>query len=119
MLINDLLACGEVADLFPDDEMDNILASLRSEVKGSGLIDSRENCSKFFVERVRKQMKVCIVTYSGQRRVRRFLLCSLCVPIISCELDMSVGMEFHMGMEMPWNRGDETEQSQSWELDGK
>jgi len=32
---------------------------------------------------------------------------------------MSVGMEFHMGMEMPWNRGDETEQSQSWELDGK
>jgi len=81
VLINDLLACGEVADLFPDDEMDNILASLRSEVKGSGLIDSRENCSKFFVERVRKQMKVCIVTYSGQRRVRRF-----CFAVYACLL---------------------------------
>jgi len=59
VLINDLLACGEIPDLFPDDEMENILAGLRSEVKGLGLIDSRENCAKFFVERVRRQLKVC------------------------------------------------------------
>jgi len=58
VLINDLLASGEVPDLFPDDEMENILGSLRSEVKGLGMIDTRENCSKFFIERVRKQLKV-------------------------------------------------------------
>jgi len=59
VLINDLLASGEIADLFPDDEMENILSSLRSEVKGLGLMDSRENCSKLFIERVRKHLKVC------------------------------------------------------------
>jgi len=59
VLINDLLASGEIADLFPEDELENILASLRSEVKGLGLIDTRENCHKFFIERVRKQLKVC------------------------------------------------------------
>jgi len=58
VLINDLLASGEIPDLFADDEMENILSSLRSEVKGLGIIDSRENCSKFFNERVRKQLKV-------------------------------------------------------------
>jgi len=60
VLINDLLASGEIPDLFTEDELENILASLRSEVKGLGLIDSRENCHKFFIERVRKQLKVCI-----------------------------------------------------------
>jgi len=60
VLINDLLASGEVPDLFPDDEMENMLGSLRSEVKGLGMIDTRENCSKFFIERVRKQLKVCV-----------------------------------------------------------
>lgn len=58
VLINDLLASGEIPDLFPDDEMENILASLRSEVKGMGLVDSRENCAKFFTERVRRHLKV-------------------------------------------------------------
>lgn len=32
VLINDLLASGEVADLFPDDEIENILAGVRNEV---------------------------------------------------------------------------------------
>jgi len=58
VLINDMLASGEIADLFPEDELENILGSLRSEVKGQGLIDTRENCNKFFIERVRKQLKV-------------------------------------------------------------
>ena len=60
MLINDLLSSGEIADLFPEDELENILGSLRSEVKGLGLMDTRENCNKFFIERVRKQLKVRI-----------------------------------------------------------
>jgi hypothetical protein len=32
VLINDLLASGEIADLFPDDEVDNIVSQLRNEV---------------------------------------------------------------------------------------
>lgn len=33
VLINDLLASGEVADLFPDDEVENIIAGVRNEVE--------------------------------------------------------------------------------------
>ena len=58
VLINDLLASGEIPDLFPDDEMDNIINGVRNEVKGQGLEDSRENCWKFFIDRVRRQLKV-------------------------------------------------------------
>lgn len=57
VLINDLLASGEIPDLFPDDEVENILAGVRNEVKGAGLVDTRENCWKFFIDRVRRQMK--------------------------------------------------------------
>lgn len=32
VLINDLLASGEVADLFPDDEIENIISGVRNEV---------------------------------------------------------------------------------------
>lgn len=66
MLINDLLASGEIPDLFNDDEMENILTGLRSEVKGLGLMDTRENCHKFFIDRVRKQLKVCNISLTEQ-----------------------------------------------------
>lgn len=33
VLINDLLATGEVTDLFPDDEVENIITSVRNEVR--------------------------------------------------------------------------------------
>ncbi len=32
VLINDLLASGEITDLFPDDEVENIISSVRNEV---------------------------------------------------------------------------------------
>ena len=62
VLINDLLASGEIPGLFPDDEVENIISSLRNEVKGAGLQDTRENCWKFFIERVRRQLKVCFLS---------------------------------------------------------
>lgn len=58
VLINDLLASGEIPDLFPDDEVENIIGAVRNEVKGLGLEDSRENCWRFFIDRVRRQLKV-------------------------------------------------------------
>lgn len=33
-MINDMLASGEIPDLFPDDEIENIIAGVRNEVKG-------------------------------------------------------------------------------------
>ena len=32
VVINDMLASGEIADLFPDDEIDNIINAMRNEV---------------------------------------------------------------------------------------
>ncbi|RZF49077.1 hypothetical protein LSTR_LSTR008363 [Laodelphax striatellus] len=72
VLINDMMASGEVPDLFPDDEVENILASVRNEVKGAGLLDTRENCWKFFIDRVRRQLKVvlCFSPVGSTLRVR-------------------------------------------------
>ncbi|XP_049878702.1 dynein beta chain, ciliary [Pectinophora gossypiella] len=72
VLINDLLASGEVADLFPEDEIENIIGGVRNEVKGAGLPDTREICWKFFIDRVRKQLKVvlCFSPVGSTLRVR-------------------------------------------------
>lgn len=72
VLINDLLASGEVPDLFPDDEVENIINAVRNEVKGAGLEDTRDNCWKFFIERVRRQLKVvlCFSPVGNTLRVR-------------------------------------------------
>lgn len=72
VLINDMLASGEVPDMFPDDEIENIIAGVRNEVKGAGMLDTRENCWKFFIDRVRKQLKVvlCFSPVGSTLRVR-------------------------------------------------
>ncbi|XP_062448100.1 dynein axonemal heavy chain 9 [Rhea pennata] len=72
VLVNDLLASGEIPDLFPDDEVENIINSVRNEVKGQGLVDSRETCWKFFIERVQRQLKValCFSPVGNKLRVR-------------------------------------------------
>jgi len=62
VLINDLLASGEIPGLFADDEVENIISGIRNEVKGAGLQDTRENCWMFFIERVRRNLKVNKIT---------------------------------------------------------
>ena len=61
VLINDLLASGEIPGLFPDDEVENIISGVRNEVKGAGLQDTRENCWMFFIERIRRNLKVATI----------------------------------------------------------
>ena len=61
VLINDLLASGEIPGLFADDELDNIIAGLRNECKSAGIQDTKENVWKFFIDRVRRQLKVIIL----------------------------------------------------------
>uniref|UniRef100_H3BBD5 Dynein axonemal heavy chain 17 n=1 Tax=Latimeria chalumnae TaxID=7897 RepID=H3BBD5_LATCH len=72
VLINDLLASGEIPGLFADDEIENIIGIMRNQVKSVGLQDTRENCWKFFIDRVRKQLKVilCFSPVGSTLRVR-------------------------------------------------
>ncbi|CAK8676513.1 unnamed protein product [Clavelina lepadiformis] len=72
VLVNDMLSTGEIADLFPDDEVENIINGVRNEVKGAGLVDTRETCWKFFIERVRRNLKValCFSPVGNTLRVR-------------------------------------------------
>ena len=72
VLINDLLASGEIPDLFADDELENVINGVRNEVKGAGIMDTRENCWSFFIDRVRRQLKVvlCFSPVGSTLRVR-------------------------------------------------
>lgn len=56
---------GDIPDLFSDEEMDMIVTSIRMELRGLGLIDSRDNCWSFFIERIRRQLKVLITRHPG------------------------------------------------------
>lgn len=61
VLINDLLASGEIADLFTDDEMEEILGVMLNECKQEGIPDTRENAWWLFIDKVRKNLKVGFV----------------------------------------------------------
>uniref|UniRef100_A0A9L0S2Z6 Dynein axonemal heavy chain 17 n=1 Tax=Equus caballus TaxID=9796 RepID=A0A9L0S2Z6_HORSE len=72
VLINDLLASGEIPGLFLEDEVENIISSMRPQVKSLGMADTREACWKFFIEKVRRQLKVilCFSPVGSVLRVR-------------------------------------------------
>ncbi|NWQ91943.1 DYH17 protein, partial [Burhinus bistriatus] len=72
VLINDFLASGEVPGLFQDDDLENIISAMRPQVKFLGLQDTRENCWKLFIEKVRRQLKVilCFSPVGSILRVR-------------------------------------------------
>ncbi|XP_070187600.1 dynein beta chain, ciliary-like isoform X2 [Littorina saxatilis] len=72
VLINDLLASGEIPDLFQDDEVEEVISGVRNEVKGLGMEDTRENCWKFFIDKVRRLLKVvlCFSPVGSTLRVR-------------------------------------------------
>ncbi|XP_071672368.1 dynein axonemal heavy chain 17 isoform X2 [Patagioenas fasciata] len=72
VLINDFLASGEVPGLFQDDEVEEIISAMRTAVKLLGLPDTRENCWKLFIDKVRRQLKVilCFSPVGSTLRVR-------------------------------------------------
>ena len=76
VLINDLLASGEIPGLFADDEREEIISGMRNEVKGAGLQDTRENCWRFFIDKVRRNLKVVLcfspVGETLRQRARKF-----------------------------------------------
>ncbi|RKP21352.1 hypothetical protein ROZALSC1DRAFT_27237, partial [Rozella allomycis CSF55] len=76
VLINDLLASGNIPGLFPDEDYENIINAMRNEVKALGLIDTREACWDLFIKTVRKNLKVVLcfspVGSALRNRCRKF-----------------------------------------------
>uniref|UniRef100_A0A672ZPD5 Dynein, axonemal, heavy chain 11 n=1 Tax=Sphaeramia orbicularis TaxID=375764 RepID=A0A672ZPD5_9TELE len=72
VVINDLLASGEIPELFSEEEIERIVLGVRAEVKALGQLDNRENCWRFFSERVQQQLKVvlCFSPVGSALRVR-------------------------------------------------
>lgn len=72
VLVNDMLASGEIHELFADDEVENIINALRNEVKQMGILDTKENCWKFFINKVRGLLKIvlCFSPVGSTLRVR-------------------------------------------------
>uniref|UniRef100_A0A2K6TF76 Dynein axonemal heavy chain 11 n=1 Tax=Saimiri boliviensis boliviensis TaxID=39432 RepID=A0A2K6TF76_SAIBB len=85
VLINDLLASGEIPDLFSDEDMDEIISGIQNEVHALGMVDSRENCWKFFLARVRLQLKIILcfspVGHTLRVRARKFPAIVNCTAI--------------------------------------
>eukprot|EP00955_Chlamydomonas_euryale_P104726 365589-Chlamydomonas_euryale.AAC.1 len=54
--INDLLASGEIPDLFPTEDKDEIVNAMRGETKALGLVDSTENCWATFISKVKQNL---------------------------------------------------------------
>jgi dynein heavy chain len=74
--INDYLSSGEIFGLFTDDEIEEILNYLRLEVKSQGYNDSKETIWKYFIDKVRRNLKI-ILSFSPvgntlRTRARRF-----------------------------------------------
>ncbi|XP_066096637.1 dynein axonemal heavy chain 11 isoform X2 [Saccopteryx bilineata] len=85
VLINDLLASGDIPDLFSDEDVDKIISGISNEVRALGLVDSRENCWRFFLARVRLQLKVILcfspVGHTLRLRARKFPAIVNCTAI--------------------------------------
>ncbi|CAM9617574.1 unnamed protein product [Ectocarpus sp. 8 AP-2014] len=58
--INDLLASGNIPDLFAVDEVDSIVNNMTSKVKAEGLVPDRKNCWEFFIKLIRKNLHVVL-----------------------------------------------------------
>ncbi|KAJ8253035.1 hypothetical protein GJAV_G00208400 [Gymnothorax javanicus] len=85
VLINDMLASGDIPDLFSEEELDLITSSIRMELRGLGQLDTRECCWRFFIERIRRQLKVVLcfspVGFTLRTRARKFPALVNCTAI--------------------------------------
>lgn len=73
VLINDLLASGEVPDLFPDDEVENIIASVRNEVSFQSLC-KKSSFSKSTIKGLMMFCLVKLIVYKFRLRVLNLAL---------------------------------------------
>jgi dynein heavy chain len=60
VFMNDLLSSGQIPDLFPLEEIDNIINGVTSRVKSSGKTPDRKNCWEFFINEVKRNLHVVL-----------------------------------------------------------
>jgi dynein heavy chain len=73
--LNDLLSSGEIADLFQLEDVDGIVNNIRGAVKSEGIMDTKDNCWKFFIDRVKKNLHMALCFSPGESlrsRARKF-----------------------------------------------
>lgn len=58
--INDLLSSGEIADLFQLEDVDGIVNNIRPAVKGDGIADTKDNCWKYFIDRIKRNLHMSL-----------------------------------------------------------
>ena len=83
--INALLSSGWIPDLFPKDELEGLLAGVRSEARAQGVPDTPATLLDFFVARLRNNLHV-VLTFSPvgptfRVRARRFPALINCTAI--------------------------------------
>jgi len=83
--INDLLSSGQIPGLFPPEDVDDIINSMRPFVKRAGLQDTRENAWNLFISQVKENLHV-VLCFSPigdpiKVRTRRFPALVNCVTI--------------------------------------
>ncbi|RYY37981.1 hypothetical protein EON62_00755, partial [archaeon] len=75
-LINNMLTTGMVPALYETDERDQLINSVRAEVKAAGMYDTKENCWSYFVNKCRNNLHLVLaMSPSGdalRRRCRNF-----------------------------------------------
>eukprot|EP00003_Mantamonas_plastica_P006673 TRINITY_DN1548_c0_g5_i2.p1 TRINITY_DN1548_c0_g5~~TRINITY_DN1548_c0_g5_i2.p1 ORF type:complete len:3052 (-),score=1213.08 TRINITY_DN1548_c0_g5_i2:66-8516(-) len=59
-LINNMLTSGMVPALYTDDEREQLIANIRSEVIKRNIFDSRENCWNYFVNKCRDNLHIVL-----------------------------------------------------------
>eukprot|EP00397_Hematodinium_sp_SG-2012_P000164 GEMP01000164.1.p1 GENE.GEMP01000164.1~~GEMP01000164.1.p1 ORF type:complete len:2602 (+),score=544.41 GEMP01000164.1:57-7808(+) len=72
VFLNDLLANGEIADLYANEDKDVIRNAVRGGCKAAGITDTPENLWTFFIARIRKNlhMSLCFSPVGDSMRSR-------------------------------------------------
>ncbi|OEH75838.1 hypothetical protein cyc_03719 [Cyclospora cayetanensis] len=70
--VNDILASGEIADLYEGDDKDQLINSIRPLAKAAGVSDTREGCWSFFMDKIKRNlhMVLCMSPVHDNLRTR-------------------------------------------------
>jgi len=108
VFINDLLASGNIPDLFAIDEVDTIINAVTNKVKATGLVPDRTNCWEYYINQIRRNLHVVLafspVGDAFRTRARKFPAIVNCTVIDwfqpwPHEALFSVGKKFMAGVE--------------------
>jgi dynein heavy chain, axonemal len=76
VFLNELLASGNIPDLFPNDEVEGICNSVRNAAKSEGVKDQKDTLYEFFITKIVKNLHVALcfspVGEAFRRRASRF-----------------------------------------------